>query len=111
MGLLMENIIVFPTKSIRDWVIVERSMRDAFATANIPEQVHKTVIERMKSFWNILDFDLNLSFDVNLSDPYLPQMTDNIRIVLKEQINAFTSRLFLERFMREIDACHELGLL
>lgn len=114
----MNNIIDFPAKSIRDWVIIERALNDALKAAGMPPQVQKRLIEKMKDFHPILDRDFDFSIPtppINLPADQVNAMCATIggklRVALKEQLNAFTQALFIERLYREIEACREIGLL
>ena len=46
----MDNIIEFPTKSVRDWDTIEKSMLAELIKGDISQDVQDRLIENMKAF-------------------------------------------------------------
>ena len=73
----MDNIIEFPTRSTRDWVTIERSLRIGLRQLNISAATEARLVDRMKTFWDTLELDFQFSFDMSfeidgsMSDNYL----------------------------------------
>jgi hypothetical protein len=113
---IMENIINFPTKSVRDWVLIERTMEEEFSRLGIPLLVQIRLIENMKSFYQVLDFEFN--FNTQIAFPGTIPI-DNVNAICSEvgekigalsskQLQIFTNKLFFDRLYREIDICRKL---
>lgn len=114
----MENIVNFPTKSVRDWLIIERALYDALKQAPVSASVEQRLVEKMKSFYQIMQRDFN--FAIQPIEAPLPQAQLNaicsdigkkMSVALNEQIHAFTNEIFFERFNREVEVCREIGIL
>jgi hypothetical protein len=99
----MKNVVNFPTRPIRDWVLFERTIREEGAKAGIPSEVQTRVIEKLKPFYEALDFDLDLSISVSIGQ--------KLSTASSEQLESFKSKLLVERVQREVDACREIGIL
>ena len=111
----MSNVVSFPTRAVRDWLIIERSLRTELAALSIPDGAQSRLIERMKVFWGVLDrFDFNFSIQVEFTGAGnidLNTIGSQISAQAEERLHAFTNELFVDRLQREIEACRELGLI
>jgi hypothetical protein len=113
----VDNVVNFPAKSARDWLLIERLMAEKLSKHSISPVVQAGLIERMKAFYEILDTDLSFSIDApSLGDVSQEQVRtfcfdigEKIGPIMSERIYAFTQKLFIERLNREIDVCRELG--
>lgn len=116
----MGNIVNFPTKSIRDWTVIDRSMRSELSRIGVPPgPVQQRIADKMQEFHKLLDIDMNYSIDI----AFPPRLTrdetgalgkeiaSKIDAIQSERLQAFTNKLFMDRLCREIDACRELGIL
>jgi hypothetical protein len=119
----MENVVEFPTKTVRDWALIERDMRASFASAGFSREVQNRLVDVMKSFWQLLNFPFNFSIpDLVIEIPVPVPSKDQITVISSaiaqkvgelssEQLQDFTAKLMAERVSREISICRELGLL
>lgn len=115
----MENVVEFPTKSVRDWLLIERTMAAEFTKLGLSEAIKERLSENMKAFYKVMDHDFRFSFDAELPSTIskdqaraiFSSIGNKTSVVLGEQIHAFTNKLFFDRLHREIEVCGELGLL
>jgi hypothetical protein len=47
----MSEIIEFPTKQVRDWAVIERSLVPILRKANVSVDAENELLDRMKNFW------------------------------------------------------------
>jgi hypothetical protein len=112
------NVVNFPTGPVRDWALIERAMREEFRLLAMPESAQATLVGIMKSFHDLLDFQLNLSVDVSFpgtisrrqAAAVRSQIGEGLSAQCTEQLNGLKERLFVERLGREVDLARELGL-
>lgn len=115
----MENIINFPTKSVRDWLIVERELKQQLSGFGFPTSANNRLVQVMKDFFEILDPDFNFSIQAPFSGALSPDQRSSIcadigeqmGVLISERLQAFTQKLFFDRLHREIDICLELGMM
>lgn len=113
---MTENLVQFPTKAVRDWATLERSLRPAFLEAGLSEAAEDRLLQVMKEFYEgVLSADLDLTipaFSVEHANPetLAAAIKAHFSAALEEQLHAFTNRLFIDRLKREMDFIHELGL-
>lgn len=114
----MGTVISFPTTSVRDWLVIERAMKDELQRLGISEATQLRLIGVMKSFFETLDFKFDLSVAVEfpgmLSKEQTSAICSDIRQKIGErsstQLQIFTKQLFFDRLHREIELCRELGI-
>jgi hypothetical protein len=113
----MENVVQFPTKDVRDWAIIERAMKESFASnGNVSSAVQTRLIERMKAFYEMVDPRLQISIDLATEVPPAAatalhaEIGSKLEAILNTQLQAYTKRLCIERLNHEIDVCRELGI-
>jgi len=115
----MDNIVTFPTKFVRDWLIIERAMNDVFSQNEISPSAQARLTERMKSFYETLQLDFNFTIEVQFPDvlsndqarSICSQIGEKIGAASSETLQAFTNKLMIERLYVEIDLCRALGIL
>jgi len=115
----MTNITNFPAKSVRDWTIVERSIREGLSTTSIPLATQERLIEKLRKFHKILypDFDFAISIEFpssvsrDQSSAILAQIGEKVGSGNSEKMKAFTDHLWANRVETELDHCRELGIL
>jgi hypothetical protein len=114
----MENVVNFPTKSVRDKLIIERAMKEALEKTVLSESARTRIVENMKVFYEVLEFPFNFSVPISFPgsipkdqrDAICSQVGEKIGAVSSEQLQAFTNKLFFNRLYYEIDVCGELGI-
>jgi hypothetical protein len=113
----MGEVIHFPTRSVRDWLTIERAMDEALSNNSVSPTVHARLVERMKAFYQTLELDFRFSVDVEvpeLSDEerraLLTEIGEKIGAVSGEKLQAFTHKLFFERLAVEMDLCRALNI-
>src|SRR5262245_43140834 len=57
----MDNVVNFPSKTVRDWVVIERELILQLQNAGAPPSVRDRLVEKMKAFRPILDRDFDIS--------------------------------------------------
>jgi len=113
----MENVVDFPTKSVRDWLIIERTLKELLSRTRLPPDIQAGLIEKMKSFYALLDCSFAVSLNIEIPDPggedkaaaICSKIGEQVGARISEQLQAFTTRLLIERLLREFDICNELG--
>lgn len=114
---MSDNIISFPTKAVRDWLIIERELLTQLSRNGFPESIHERICTRLKAFYEFCDpkikFDLHLDTRVpaEAAVSLHSELGSKIGLALDDQLQAFTKRLVIERLNYEIDTCRELGLI
>jgi hypothetical protein len=99
----MDNIINFPTNTVRDWVAMERALNEALQNAQFSSTTRARIIEKMKSFYDVLEPDINFSittpFPPGVSkdqvDAICSDLSKQARTIMSERLQAFTKRLFI----------------
>ena len=106
----MGTVVSFPTKSVRDWLIIERAMKDKFSELSVAAPVQNRLIEQMQAFYHLLDFQFNFTLDISFPDTLTKEQTSAICHDIGQQVTAavekhlqdFTNKLFNERLSREV---------
>lgn len=107
----MADVVAFPTKAVRDWIIIERELNNVLSTAGLSTDSMTMITERMKAFYETLDAKFDLSGSVSIPGPLsaaqLSAILNAINVDIgrkcSEQLQAFTNRLFMDRLKREIE--------
>jgi hypothetical protein len=115
----VENVVNFPAKSVRDWLIIERGIKEELEIQNIPLDVRTRIIDGMKSLHEICDFpsdfQISVAFPNKLSQAEITSICSDIGekvgAIFSERLQALTERIRVERVHREMNICRELGLL
>jgi hypothetical protein len=55
------EVINFPTKTVRDWLIIERAMNESLLESQLSPPAQARLVERMKSFYETLQLDFNFT--------------------------------------------------
>lgn len=104
----MADILRFPTKSVRDWRIIEEALNRTLIQAGADDSTRAAIIDRMKSFCSKIAKEFDFSFDLSL-----PSLTREQRDALQDslergvqraasQIHEMTSEILLDRLLLEI---------
>lgn len=115
------NVVDFPSKDVRDWAIIERSLRDSLRRANASAAAEQRIVFAMKQFHNILDpqfqftipdfsFEIDGTMSAEQKGTFRARLEEKISKASGEILQSFTKTLFVERLSREIEFCRELRL-
>lgn len=123
----MDNIVEFPTRSVRGWAKIEHSLRLKFTQESKPIEMQDYIISRMKEFHGRLDMPISMPVSMSINVPLgLSAKSENaLRETITMSVNkAFkhhvqklhkkTDQLFLERLEFEIelyDLKHRVNLV
>ena len=84
----MKNVLNFPTKTVRDWLIIEREMKIELPKLGLSSASQFRVISRMKVFFEILNFELDYSFSIewptSLSRDQITSITSTLSSAIGE---------------------------
>ena len=113
------NIVNFPTRSVREWLIIERALNEELAKLGVPPAVHSRVLERMKAFFQVMDVSFNFTSNIAIPGAVSQDQIaaicsgaqEHLGAQISEQIHDFTNKIFFDRLCRELEVCRELGLL
>jgi hypothetical protein len=112
------ELINFPTKTVRDWLIIERAMNESLLESRLSPPAQARLVERMKAFYETLQLDFNFTinaeFPSSLSQEQIGaicmQIGEKAGMTATEKLQAFTNKLFFDRLTVEIDLCFALGI-
>lgn len=107
----MGDLIEFPSKSVRDWAVLERGIRRALVNAGASTEMQSHVVSRMHSFWKeeleqSYVFKFNMRPSLNISKQSSMEIENSIREAVsnfQEQIQEHHQKLFIDRTKVEID--------
>jgi hypothetical protein len=102
----MDNIISFPSKSVRDRVEIERTMRDVMHESGINEEAANIVIANMQEFLDITSLSFQFSFPEFVA-PHIQKQLQDFSLTLQERTNS----LIWERLKIEIDHLKHTGIV
>jgi hypothetical protein len=112
------EVINFPTKTVRDWLIIERAMNESLLETQLSPPAQARLVERMKSFYETLQLDFNFTIKAEFPDllsreqigAVCMQVSEKVGMAAAEKLQAFTNKLFFDRLAVEIDLCLALGI-
>jgi hypothetical protein len=93
----VENVIEFPTKSVRDRASLERAIRDGLNDEGLPPKNIETVIANMSGFIDALCFDFNFSISTADAISISRQMHE-----FQSLLDSRTNALISERVKMEV---------
>lgn len=104
---MSSNVIEFPTRAVRDWVVMERTIQEIMQEGGGSTEMIKEVCGRMKETWE----KYNTQFGFALELPQLPPVlaraiNDSVQKAIKDlvdQIHEYTSKIFYDRLLLEIE--------
>ncbi|WP_438863558.1 hypothetical protein [Neptunicella sp.] len=94
----MSNIIEFPTKSVRDWISIENTVRSLLNQSNASDKLTEVVVDRMKGALEEHQFEYSLSLNVKEEpvEKVNHKIADFAKALQDHSNNLLLSRLFLE---------------
>ena len=98
---MSDNVIPFPTKNIRDWTIVSKTIKDILIEGGMTESNIVEFISIFKPIYETFQFDHSLS--IPASTPEVATTINNELSNFQLVLNEHTSKLIFERFTRELD--------
>jgi hypothetical protein len=112
-----DNVVQFPTQSVRAWAIVEREIKAALVDVEAPLVAQEHLLQKMKAFHDILhpDFSFSVSIPVvgapaSVVSAICTDLGNKLQIGVGEKLKALTNTLLIERFNREVESARDLGL-
>jgi hypothetical protein len=104
------NVIEFPTRVVREWIMVEKTIREVLEQAGASPEMTKEVCARMKGVYEkynrMLTLALKLPLPEYLSMEQRRAIDDAIRNAVedfKKQIHEYSSQVLLDRLCLEIE--------
>jgi len=104
------NIIEFPTRSVREWIKVERTIRETLEQAGASQEMTEEVCGRMKEVYEKYDrvftFALGLPLPEHLSLEQRRAIDNSIRNAvegLTKEIHEYTNQVLFDRLCIEIE--------
>jgi hypothetical protein len=101
----LDNVIAFPSKSVRDRAEIERAIREVLLDGGASQEGVATVIANMGEFLDLLDLDFKFSFPASISASVEGQFKE-FSVALQER----TSRLIFERVKMEVSNLASSGI-
>lgn len=96
-SITLDNLIVFPTRSVRDRAEIEHSMRDHLLKAGASRDETETVIANMREFLELLALDFEFSFSASAASAIEGQLSE-----FSAALHNRTNQLILERLTMEV---------
>lgn len=105
----MADIIPFPSKAVRDWAILERTMTEILRDAGADATGSSHIMRRMKEFFALCDRDFSTSIHYELPSSTTVAQQEKLRAALEAifaglttELHDFTNKLLLDRLELEI---------
>ena len=105
----MADIIPFPSKAVRDWAILERTMTEILKDAGADATASSHITRRMKEFFALCDRDFSKSIHYELPSSTTVAQQEKLRAALEAmftsfttELHGFTNELLLDRLKLEI---------
>ena len=96
-SIIVDNVIAFPTKSIRDRAEIERAILDVLQESGASPEETETIITNIKEFLELLELDFKFSFP-DATEYSIQEQFKDFSAALHER----TNRLIFERLKMEI---------
>lgn len=105
----MLDIIPFPSKAVRDWALLERTMADILKDAGADATASSDITRRMKEFFALCNRDFSTSITYELPPSTTVAQQEKLRAALEAvgadfatKLHDFTNELMLDRLKLEI---------
>ena len=104
----MGDIIKFPTRAVRGWAEIERTLRAILTQASAPIEMQNEVLSRMKKVFQrySVEFGVSLELPANFS----PEQQEAVAMSLcgaledhEKRLQDFMNQILLERLQLEIE--------
>ncbi len=106
----MAQIFEFPAKAIRDWRLMEESIRPILERGGADATAVDAIVGRMKSFFDLCNREFNTTYSYQLPSSATPAQRDSVKASIEglnsqfsTWIHQFTSELFVDRLIVEIE--------
>ena len=104
------NVINFPTEAVRDWVLVEKSIKNIMQQADASPEMIKEVCGRMKEIWEKYKIEFKFSVELptlsNFPEALRKEIDESLKKAFEtfaEQIHEYTSQVLFDRLLLEIE--------
>lgn len=105
----MTNIIQFPTKSVRDWAVMERAIRKVLTEAGASSEIVDEIGPHMKKHYEKYR-NMPLAFKTKLPTGMDPEISKTVNEAIRqgvegmsEQIHDLTNHVMLDLLKKEIE--------
>jgi hypothetical protein len=103
---MVSNVIQFPIRAVREWIILERSFRGILERSGASPEMMEEVCARMKEAQEKFDCEFKLALE-------LPPLPEGLKTIidgamqkatkeLADQVHEYTNQLRLDRLQMEI---------
>lgn len=88
----MTDIIPFPSKTVRDWAILERTMTEILTGAGADAAASSHIMRRMKEFFALLDRDFSASIHYELPSSTTVAQQEKLRAALEAMFASLATK-------------------
>lgn len=105
---MMGDIITFPTRAVRGWTEIERTLRAIFTQASASIEMQNEVFSRMEEVFQrfSVEFGVSLELPANFSPEQQEAVVTSLRRALEDheiKLQDFVNQILLERLQLEIE--------
>lgn len=98
----MGEVIKFPTKFVRDWLIVEKGFREMLDEAQVSLEMKNSICSTMKSYWEKYDKEIPVTLPQLSNQDDMQNVTTAIDN-LAEEFHKIMSQVMLDLFKIETE--------
>ena len=98
---MIDNIVEFPTKSIRDWKVTSDLMLQILKRRGLNDKQASEFVSTFKPIYDL--FQLEIQIRIPTFNPILAAQLDKALSEMQLAIQDHTTKLIMERFTRELD--------
>jgi|Wag4MinimDraft_7_1082656.scaffolds.fasta_scaffold00008_21 hypothetical protein len=103
----MDNIIEFPKEKERNWLIIEKAIREQINNqTNLSDENINYICRRMKDFYlEYIDnnFSFNFKMPNDISEKTSKKIIASVQKSFSNQIHEYTNQILFERLILELD--------
>ena len=103
----MSNIVSFPTKSVQDWVKLEKHFREALSLSCASDELENIVIERMRTAYE--EHKLNYQLSFNLAEKDASHVEEQLK-EFERAVQERTHKLLQSRLVLEVKLAKAQGI-
>ena len=102
----MDKIIDFPNKNEREWIEIERTIRELLKeNSNLYSEDINYICERMKKYYFeviVMNFSWGIELPNNILKNNTKKVLDSANESLRKKINEYVNQILIERLQLEI---------